>query len=482
MNYKYNRHQLEQKKTRGQDSLRSLAIQECKSQGSASSWIQTSTKNDLIEWLSNVKITNSGSNNGDRASVIKTEKTANSDSEGGNSDGNSDEDTPEDTDSESTEDTDSESTENSEIKDILEGKTDSNQTMSIPKENSEVQFVTSKGIITSQEAKTELQVDTIIDSFNQSLEEQGKINKTLATHLKSVMGANNSAEPTTSTFVINSAEPIKLSEHRHPQFNNILTDLTLGKQALMIGEAGTGKTFMGGQLAKVLGVKFAHISCSEGMAEAHLLGRMLFDGEYVLSEFINCYENGGLFLMDELDSCDANTLTVLNSALANGICSVPNRKDNPTAKRHANFYFLGAMNTFGTDNGSFRYCGRNKLDSATLDRFVLCRHIVSYDTKLEKSFCLSDYTFNGKTYEMSENGGLALYNSINSLREKVNNEKMDKIVSTRLFIDMARKYACLGGGVKIAKILMSQFMLGWSKQEEARVDVPSILKTQDWSK
>lgn len=39
------------------------------------------------------------------------------------------------------------------------------------------------------------------------------------------------------------------------------------------------------------------------------------------------YEEGGVFLLDEVDAADANVLLVINQALANGHLPVPNRTD-----------------------------------------------------------------------------------------------------------------------------------------------------------
>lgn len=117
------------------------------------------------------------------------------------------------------------------------------------------------------------------------------------------------------------------------------------------------------------------------MSEAHLLGRMLFDGEYVESDFVRLYENGGVFLFDEIDAADANTLLVINSALANGYMSVPNRKEKQRAERHENFICIVAGNTWG--KGSVEYAGRNRLDSAFMDRFTVAKLEIDYDTDLE---------------------------------------------------------------------------------------------------
>ena len=109
------------------------------------------------------------------------------------------------------------------------------------------------------------------------------------------------------------------------------------------------------------------------MSESQILGRLVPAGEngqfvFLSTQFLDAYENGGVFLFDEIDAADPNVLLVINSALANGHLSVPSRHEKPTAARHPDFICIAAANTFG--HGADRqYVGRNQLDESTLDRF-----------------------------------------------------------------------------------------------------------------
>ena len=102
------------------------------------------------------------------------------------------------------------------------------------------------------------------------------------------------------------------------------------------------------------------------------------------SQFVEFYEEGGLFLLDEIDAADANVLLVINQALANGHLPLPNRITNPQAKRHSDFVLIAAANTFGNDANRM-YVGRNQLDESTLDRFRIGQVVMDYDRELEKS-------------------------------------------------------------------------------------------------
>lgn len=163
-------------------------------------------------------------------------------------------------------------------------------------------------------------------------------------------------------------------------FNNIL----------LVGPAGSGKTTLSGQASKALRQKFGFISLSGGTTEGQLLGRLTSDGRYLPSLFVELYENGGVFLLDEVDAGDPNVLLVLNSALANGDLSVPARVKKPFAKRHKDFVLICAANTWGTGS-DWQYVGRNQLDAAFLSRFSGAIIEVSYDEGLERSLTTEDW-------------------------------------------------------------------------------------------
>lgn len=247
---------------------------------------------------------------------------------------------------------------------------------------------------------------------------------------------------------VNTKEYKKIEGTPHKKFKEALFFAVQEKQLYIAGPAGSGKTTLGHHIAQSLSSDFAHISCSAGTSEAHLLGRMLFDGTYVQSDLVRLYENGGVFLFDEIDAADANTLLVINSALANGKMNVPNRKDNPTAIRHENFICLVAANTWG--NGSAEYHGRNYLDAAFLDRFAVSKIFIDYDEDLEMKIC--DH------YQ-------DLYNKIKGLRQKVEANKIKRIISTRIFVSATRQTMA---GRKWEEIFET-ITLGWSEEERKKV-------------
>jgi MoxR-like ATPase len=140
---------------------------------------------------------------------------------------------------------------------------------------------------------------------------------------------------------------------------------------MLVGPAGCGKSTIVKMAAEKLGLPFYADSFTLSTPARVLVGYREPDGEnfvYVSSQFVECYENGGVYLADEFDAADANVLCVLHMALANGYMIVEPRMTNRIATRHHDAYVVAACNTYGS--GSRVYVAREELDEATLSRFV----------------------------------------------------------------------------------------------------------------
>jgi MoxR-like ATPase len=138
-----------------------------------------------------------------------------------------------------------------------------------------------------------------------------------------------------------------------------------------------------------MGMRFGSFSCNMEASKSELIGFQNLNG-YVESSFLNFYENGGVFLVDEYDAMSSSISVVLNAAFdRSGQISVPNRVGKPVAKKHPNFYCILAGNTWGT--GSVEYHGRDMQDAAFLDRFKMCRLFVDYDENVERNISNDHY-------------------------------------------------------------------------------------------
>lgn len=243
----------------------------------------------------------------------------------------------------------------------------------------------------------------------------------------------------------------KAEGHTRTEFQEVLTAAMCGLNILLVGPAGCGKTHLAHQVAEALGREFASISCTAGMSESALMGWMLpAEGgafAYTPSDFVTMYENGGVFLFDEIDAADPNTLLFVNQALANGSFYLPQRKGNSKVTRHPDFVCLAAANTFGT-GANMTYAGRERLDEATLDRFRAGTVMLDYDTTFEKSVIDGDVLAWG-----------------HKVRRKITESRLSRVMSTRFLLDATK----LKKAGRTLQQIQDTYFVGWKTDEKTKV-------------
>lgn len=155
----------------------------------------------------------------------------------------------------------------------------------------------------------------------------------------------------------------------------------------------TGKTYMIGQVAERLKLPFYKYSCSRDSSVHDLLGYKQPKSEtYLETAFLNAYENGGIFLVDEYDAMSGDMALFFNGiADSSKFISIPHRDSKPQAEKHPDFYLVMCGNTWG--KGSTDYSGRDFQDLALMDRFRFCRHHIGYHMDLEKDLMGTKYSF-----------------------------------------------------------------------------------------
>jgi hypothetical protein len=236
----------------------------------------------------------------------------------------------------------------------------------------------------------------------------------------------------------------------HECFPDLVALAECREEIFLFGPTGCGKSHVCKQLADALGLDFYFVSCTAGMSEGQLNGRLLPIGdagtyEYVMGEFVKAYENGGVFLLDEMDAADGNVLLAINAALANGRMPVPNRPDKPYATRHADFVCVAAANTVGL-GASRMYSGRNRLDGATLDRFAMGTIMMDYDEEVERQL-VDDHQLRERFW---------------GYRRRIREANMERAVSTRAIIKAHKMKTRAGwSDEKVDQV----FFTGWKDSE-----------------
>jgi len=279
-------------------------------------------------------------------------------------------------------------------------------------------------------------------------------NDALRAELDRLAAAAEIGEPAVPTVVVPAkvesaavavTEPKALSTlmRRHAAgFNNFFVS----------GPAGSGKTTLAQLLAAKLNRPFAFLSLTGGVNETHLLGFIAYNfttGErlWQSTDFIRIFEGGGVFLLDEVDAADANVLLAINAALANGVVSNPfSGKEH---KRHADTIIVAAANTMGT-GATAEFVGRNKLDGATLDRFVGAVIKVEFDRDLETRLAV-----------VAGRRDAEVLTLVWSMRERMSAVKSTRNCGTRMVIAAAKLAAAGFNRAEMVEALTT----GWKAEE-----------------
>lgn len=236
---------------------------------------------------------------------------------------------------------------------------------------------------------------------------------------------------------------------KHKQLEQLISYALLRISPLLVGMAGTGKTHAAEQVAKALALPFFSISVGAQTTKTDIMGYTDANGRYVRTHFREAYENGGVFLMDEIDAGNANVLITINAALSNGLAAFP----DAMIEKHPDFVFIASANTFG--NGANRqYVGRNQLDAATLDRFAVLEWLI--DDQLEENLSFGAL-------------GTAWYMAVKAARDYVAEKNIRALISPR-----ATQKGCklLDIGQPLEEVIEAT-MLG-SVPEDKKSDVKSI--------
>ena len=171
-------------------------------------------------------------------------------------------------------------------------------------------------------------------------------------------------------------EPVTI-DGAHRDLPKLVARLHAGMYVMLIGPAGTGKSYMAHDAAKALGVPCYDLSVTVQTQEWKVAGAHSAV-TFIRGTIREAYENGGVLLIDEFDNGSPNFLAGLNLLLSSDTYTFA---DGETVQRHPQFYVVGTANTIG-EGGTAQYRARQALDAATLDRFTFM--FVDIDPAIEE--------------------------------------------------------------------------------------------------
>ncbi len=243
-------------------------------------------------------------------------------------------------------------------------------------------------------------------------------------------------------------EPAREVARQHYKFALLLACLSQGLHVAIVGPAGSGKTSAAHVAAEALKLQFGAMSVGPMTSKSDILGYMDAEGRYRSTEVVRCATEGGVMLLDEMDAANPGVLTYTNAILANGVFGTPDGMKT----KHKDFVMIAGMNTYGM--GANRvYVGRNQLDGATLDRFVVIDW--DYDRGFEAS--LVGVTMDSPRLELGEGGTMtneAWISHVLKVREACERLAIRHVVSPRATIYGCKLFAAGVGRVHVEQMVL----------------------------
>lgn len=223
----------------------------------------------------------------------------------------------------------------------------------------------------------------------------------------------------------------------HKDFEKVLKLVNLKIPVMLTGGAGAGKNYMLEQVANALNLSFYYTSTIT--QEYKLTGFIDGGGKYHETEFFKAFTQGGVFMLDEIDASIPECLVILNGAIANGYFDFPTGREFA----HEDFRVVCAGNTVGL-GADLVYTGRNVIDGATLDRFVLVE--IDYDKRIEENLCQDE----------------ELRKFLYDVRKSITMNKINHIIGLRCF---KYSYELLINGFDKSFIIKSVIFKGLGKDD-----------------
>jgi hypothetical protein len=177
-------------------------------------------------------------------------------------------------------------------------------------------------------------------------------------------------------------------ENRHPAYAYFDKAAKARVPIALIGPSGTGKSTLCKQWADDQGMNFGFVPMTAGATPSWLVGAYTLEG-YRTRSAMECYQNGGVFVFEEMDAADPNMLLVANNLIENEVFDNPVTGEQFT--RHPDFIPVACMNTRGL-GATATNTGRSRLDDATRNRFAIGRMELFLSEEIEEFIFNSNLT------------------------------------------------------------------------------------------
>lgn len=169
-------------------------------------------------------------------------------------------------------------------------------------------------------------------------------------------------------------------------FQQMVDDIMMGHNVMLVGGAGTGKSFLAENLIskQALGRQYITINCSQWTSPTEIIGGQTMDG-YVEGKLIEAWKNGWVLILDELPKIDPNTAGLFNDALSKtmlGDALIFNARKE-SFKKHPDFACIATGNIY-PNKESMSYGANNKQDLSLLDRFSGSVYFVEKNPEIER--------------------------------------------------------------------------------------------------
>ena len=244
-------------------------------------------------------------------------------------------------------------------------------------------------------------------------------------------------------------------------FDLILSDMEAGNNVYLYGGAGTGKSYIAGEIADALNYKLVILNCNQFTSPLDVIGGQTIDG-YQEGRLTNAFGNlfmpeintdtgkpfsGAVLLLDELPKLDPNTAGVLNDGLSkikdpdkiakDGSIIRPKIQNGRGADvRKANIFVIATGNSL-LNEADADYEANFKQDLSLQDRFAGSCYELIIDPQYELDEIMSNFMVQGSIVNLT-----FIFNFLFRLRQAIekNNFTSRAFVSQRLMVSFKDTY------------------------------------------